>query len=190
MTVTGAVPGSYEYMAQEQLSTGHADQRSDLYSLGATFYELLTRLKPVPLHVAKVPTRWQGLVARCCEPEPDDRFQTATDLLAALQEARHASSVEAIAEPGENEDDLRCPSTSCRRMNALEARFCRGCGEGLQVTCPACEAEYRVGLRHCDKCGAAVETVRDGRERLEAARDARRPGAARDARGPLQRVLN
>ena len=48
LTTTGQLPGTYEYMAPEQFSAPDTvDQRTDLYSLGVTFYELLTGERPM-----------------------------------------------------------------------------------------------------------------------------------------------
>ena len=173
LSMTGYGMGTLDYAAPEQKRDAKSvDERADIYALGATFYELLTGLKPVPLLVAKVPGRWQGLVSRCCEPDPDDRYPSAGDLLVGLQEARHASSPEAMPELGEDEDDLRCPSASCGRKNSVEARHCKACGEGLFLDCPACSQEIRAGLRHCDRCGASVAAVHEARARLAAAAEA------------------
>lgn len=45
-----------------------------------------------------------------------------------------------------------CPS--CHHQVARGQRVCAGCGRGLAVTCPACQATSFVGER-CDACGAA-----------------------------------
>jgi len=45
-TVSGALMGTLSYMAPEQGLQGHCDQRSDLYSLGIVFYEMLTGYTP------------------------------------------------------------------------------------------------------------------------------------------------
>ncbi|MFT7676273.1 MAG: serine/threonine protein kinase [Planctomycetota bacterium] len=55
LTVTGAQPGSLLYMSPEQLdgSTDELDQRSDVYALGVTLYELLTLKQPYKSHSAE-----------------------------------------------------------------------------------------------------------------------------------------
>src|SRR5919107_258609 len=46
LTQTGSVVGTIEYLSPEQLSTGHADQRSDIWALGVLLYEMLTGRVP------------------------------------------------------------------------------------------------------------------------------------------------
>jgi formylglycine-generating enzyme required for sulfatase activity len=159
LSMSGYGMGTLDYAAPEQkLDAKSVDQRADIYSLGMTFYELLTGLKPVPLHLPKVPERWQLIVGRACEPNPADRYQSADDLIQAVTDARTASLTDLALEVNTGGDDLRCPA--CKRINALDARVCRGCGENLLGECPACTETLRVGLLHCDKCGAAVRAVR------------------------------
>ncbi|MDB4559468.1 serine/threonine-protein kinase, partial [Planctomycetota bacterium] len=177
LSMTGYGMGTLDYSAPEQKRDAKSvDERADIYSLGATFYELLTGLKPVPLHIAKAPARWQGIVARCCEPSPDDRFASVADVLAGLKEARERTHASTASAPRGDEDDLRCPAPACRQVNALDARHCRACGEGLFAPCPACEQPCRVGIAHCDKCGAHVDGVRECMARLEAAQQALEEG--------------
>lgn len=95
-TVVGGTPN---YMPKEQL-TGHADHRSDIFALGATFYELATGVLPghpgVPAHkadsyptprqrVPTIPARFSELLMFCLEPNPGDRPQ---DLPTILREVR------------------------------------------------------------------------------------------------------
>ncbi len=66
MTLTGEIVGSPTYMSPEQVAAGHAplDHRSDIYSLGATLYELLT------LRRAFGGTQWDEVLAQITHTEP------------------------------------------------------------------------------------------------------------------------
>lgn len=105
LTQGGAVIGTADYIAPEQLEDPHgADIRADLYSLGCTFYFLLTGRVPFPggSLVSKLDKqRWQtptslfqlragvspavaALVQKLMAKRPEDRFRTPAELAAAL----------------------------------------------------------------------------------------------------------
>ncbi len=105
LTQPGSPMGTFDYAAPEQLACPtSADARSDLYSLGCTFYYLLTgsapfgdrkRLDKIAAHAKEtpspirafrddVPEGLERIVARLMEKHPDRRFQNAEELISAL----------------------------------------------------------------------------------------------------------
>jgi len=102
LTDTGEVFGTPYYMSPEQGQGEPIDERSDIYSLGVMWYELLTGRKPYtaasPLAViykhthAAVPElpeslrQYQPMLARMMAKDPQDRFQSAANLLEKLDE--------------------------------------------------------------------------------------------------------
>ena len=104
MTAEGMIIGTPEYMAPEQVEGLDADQRTDIYALGAIIFEMVTGRVPFegdsPLSVAykhkneppipprklnaEVPEPLNGLILRCLEKEKDNRYQTADEVLADL----------------------------------------------------------------------------------------------------------
>jgi serine/threonine protein kinase len=81
-TATQTLIGKQAYMPAEQLR-GKSDQRSDIYSFGATLFFLLTGQDPEPLSAShpkaenpKVPTALDELVAHCTQLEAVDRPQS------------------------------------------------------------------------------------------------------------------
>jgi len=100
----GAVVGTADFIAPEQaLNAPHVDLRGDVYSLGATFFALVTgkapfdgnttqkllqhQLAPAPALTKLVPAVPPGLAAvaaKMLEKKPADRYQTPGDVIAAL----------------------------------------------------------------------------------------------------------
>jgi eukaryotic-like serine/threonine-protein kinase len=100
ITATGEIFGTPYYMSPEQGHGREVDARSDIYSLGVIFYEMLTQKKPflapTPMAViykhshAPIPVlppefaEWQGLLERMLGKEPADRFQSAAELVRGI----------------------------------------------------------------------------------------------------------
>jgi tRNA A-37 threonylcarbamoyl transferase component Bud32 len=88
---TRTVMGKQRYMAPEQYR-GTPSFRSDIYSLGATLYYLLTAREPEPITVARpgkvspdIDVELESIVSKCTELEETDRYQSIEDVLNALQ---------------------------------------------------------------------------------------------------------
>jgi len=115
LTGEGQIVGTLQYMSPEQLQGKEVDARSDLFSFGCVLYEMLTgkrafegesaasviaailEREPAPLTVAPPLER---IVKRTLAKDPDQRFQTARDLKAALTWALEHPPAPAAAKPG------------------------------------------------------------------------------------------
>ena len=92
VSTTGTFVGTIDYMSPEARNMKPSDARSDIWTLGIIIYYLLTGKKPSGLAklasqlVPGLDPRWDKLIATCLADEPGQRFQTADEVLAPLQE--------------------------------------------------------------------------------------------------------
>jgi hypothetical protein len=83
-TVSGQVMGTPHYMAPEQVENmARVDHRADIYSLGVVFYEMLTGELPLgrfpaPSQRVQVDVRFDEVVLKALEKEPEKRYQRAS----------------------------------------------------------------------------------------------------------------
>ena len=119
-TKMGSVLGTVAYMAPEQLRSKPVDGRSDLFSVGAILYEMLSgkrafsgetdvdtitavlREEPPEMTAERgvIPPAFEQIVHHCLEKDPERRFQSARDLSFALATLTGAASTEEIISPG------------------------------------------------------------------------------------------
>ena len=106
-TITSNVMGSVHYTSPEQARGGYSDEKSDVYSLGITLFEMLTGRVPfngettvaiaikhiqeeLPSprdYVAEIPEAAEAIVIKCCQKSPDRRYQSMPELIADLKQA-------------------------------------------------------------------------------------------------------
>lgn len=104
---SSASMGSVHYISPEQARGGYSDERSDIYSLGITMFEMLTGTVPfdgdtavavavqhiqdaipAPSELTEgIPVSVDKIVLKCTQKKTDRRYQTATDLIVDLKRA-------------------------------------------------------------------------------------------------------
>jgi serine/threonine-protein kinase len=191
LTRLGAGVGTPEYMSPEQCRGVEVDARADIYALGVMLYEMLTGRTPFVAdnftalahsHIYEYPPSpsslnphvspaVQSVVMKALEKDPSNRFQKATEMAVALEQAVAAQTpVGGGLRPAP--PMLRCPR--CQSLNNASQRFCSTCGFAFgppqgnnyqqvaqsgsgYVTCPACRAPNRAIDRFCTQCGQPLQ---------------------------------
>ena len=105
LTEHGTILGTFQYMAPEQLEGQEADARTDIFALGAVLHEMATAQKafegksrtsliaaivsshPAPISTVQpmCPPALDHVVRKCLEKDPEDRWQSAKDVMSELQ---------------------------------------------------------------------------------------------------------
>ncbi len=106
-TITSNVMGSVHYTSPEQARGGFSDEKSDIYSLGVTMFEMLTGRvpfngettvaiaikhiqEPMPSpreYVAEIPISVEQIVFKCTQKSPDRRYQSMAELIVDLKKS-------------------------------------------------------------------------------------------------------
>ena len=118
-TVEGTIFGTVAYMSPEQAEGKTVDHRSDIFSFGALFHEMLTGRRAFPgestastlaailtaepaslsTEAPGVPAELNRIVSRCLRKQPERRWQSIADVRIALQELKEDLDAGRISEP-------------------------------------------------------------------------------------------
>jgi serine/threonine protein kinase len=143
-TAPGIIMGTINYMSPEQAQAGATDQRTDIWSTGVMLYEMVAGKMPFsgatsshtivqilekdPLPLTKdVPAELERIVLKAMAKDPDERYQTAKDMLIDLRSLKRRLEVQAEIE--------RTSSPSTERPAAIgdQPRAAQGNKRGVVI---------------------------------------------------------
>ncbi len=151
--------GTEGYMSPEQRAGSAAiDGRSDLYSAGVVFYEMLVGHRPDPEKYVEPSQARPDLspaidyvLCRALQESPDQRYQNPVEMLADI---RLSSGVKGAS---------LAPCPQCGAHNEPEVRACANCQADLSDlfdACPGCGRENRIDMSACAQCGYDLKARR------------------------------
>ncbi len=179
-TMSGAVLGTLDFMPPEQRRDAtQADARSDLWSLAATLYQMVTGKSPKVIRLNEVPTSLQSALGRALEDKPADRYSSVVEFRNALREALNEGQTTLT-----HLSEGQCPS--CGTKNELSRKFCRKCAVSLEMNCLSCSKGMPVWDEVCGSCGTKQSPLITARkeqmqQRQEQAEQFVREGQFREA---------
>jgi serine/threonine protein kinase/Tol biopolymer transport system component len=120
LTAEGAIVGTLQYMAPEQLEGKEVDARTDIFAFGAVVYEMATRKRafegksqasvisaimssdPVPMSSLQpmTPPALDRVTKKCLRKDPDERWQSARDVTDELKWIAEGGSQASVPAPG------------------------------------------------------------------------------------------
>ncbi len=119
-TVTTTAAGTVHYISPEQARGGYSDEKSDIYSLGITMYEMLTGRVPFEgetnvavalMHIQSemvpprklepsIPISFEKIILKCTQKKPERRYASARELIADLRKVLTHPDGEYVVIPG------------------------------------------------------------------------------------------
>ena len=158
-SVSGVAMGTFNYMPPEQQKDAkNVDKTADIYALGKVLYEMLTGKSPVSIIPKYIPKGFDNIIYKCIEPEPENRYLSADDLIVDLNSVQLTNKTVEISSSNVFADNMlvigKC--AACGHINNENAKHCVSCGADLFTPCPECKNEIQKNTKFCPSCGANV----------------------------------
>ena len=212
ITDRGALVGTPEYMAPEQVEGLEADPRADIYALGVVLFEMVTGRMPfegpTPLSVAlmhktspapdtreicpRTPERLSAAIAKCLEKDRRSRYQRIEELAAALHEAAEDLESEAGARPAPKADTLTPAGTPALRSVAVLPFADLSPGKDQDYFCEGLAEELITALAKIPELEVAAKSSAFSAEyrTMDVREVGRRLGVAAVVEGSVRRAEN
>ena len=175
-TMSGAILGTLDFMPPEQRRDAtKADARSDLWSLAATLYQMVTGKSPKVIRLNEVPHALQSALGKALEDKPENRFRSAVEFKQHFRQALEESR-STLTHLGEGQ----CPS--CGTKNEPQRKFCRQCATSLEVKCLSCSKSMPVWDEICGSCGTKQSPLISSRKEQMQERQQQAEAALREGR--------
>ena len=186
-TEAGTILGTIGYMSPEQVRGQTTDARSDIFSLGAVVYEMLTSRRafkgettadtmtailsadPSEIRSARtvIPPQISRILRRTLEKKPDERFQSARDLGFALEAVSDVDAALSSGEPGAGPPSIAVLPFTDMSAQKDQDYFCEGMAEdilnaltgieGLEVAARSMAFRFKGGEHDLREVGDALD---------------------------------
>ncbi|SRR6266567_928721 len=165
LTEEGAILGTFQYMAPEQLEGKDADARTDIFAFGAVLYEMATGIvafagttrasliaailtsEPPSINSLQslTPPMLERVVKTCLAKDPDARWQSAQDLKLQLQWIREGGSQAGVPAPLAKRRRVRerVALVTCWNVGSCSGYSCTGILEARSPAAPASQSRYQ-----------------------------------------------
>ena len=110
LTAEGVILGTYDFMSPEQKAGKPVDHRTDIYAVGVIIYSMLTGRKPegrfsLPSEIfPELSKKWDAVVDKCLQHLPEDRYQTAKEVIQDVKAERIVRPKKAKKVPKEKKE--------------------------------------------------------------------------------------
>ncbi len=170
-SVSGMGMGTAAYVAPEQRRDAkRADHRSDIFSLGKTFYYMITGEDPHVVDHEAIPLQVRAPILKALKSRAEDRHFSVEEMLLELETA--VAIEPKRARPPTSGHLTSAHICECGHEHGPEDRYCQHCGHALFELCPAddCDGDMRIGGTHCRSCGLEIARYDEYLEHKELAK--------------------